>query len=469
MSLLSSQHRHVALALAEAGSVLRAGQYRTAVTRAAPAQKQSQSIGGVKRGRKEKWEKKMNQERAQRNRDIPKFTRYPESKLQIPKTKERPAILPEVFQPGSGHSLDLPLFGPSTLTAKSVGQATSFDTTQTNAAKVFGLPNKMHFEYRILSTPCSVIRDVTLKAIHTLDKAKGSSSKDHRIVLHGRAGSGKSFLLHQVVQYAQTQGWVVLYIPRAVTLVNSTNSYTYDIRTQTYLQPRASYLTLDKLYKANSALLSQLTLSRELVTEKLNIPAGTTLAEVAQAGIKDKSFTSGPVVLETVLKELETQTKFPVLVAVDDFQALFHNSAYKDPFFQAIRPHHLSLPRTFLEFASGQRTLANGVFIGALTESDTAYAVPLELKDALNLESRHPVSPYDKRDQVKLGYTEGLKGLKVPERMSTNEMAGLFSVWKDDMALTTDKYDELFMSKYVESDGNPRDFVWKGLLSTLSP
>jgi small subunit ribosomal protein S29 len=302
----------------------------------------------------------------------------------------------------------------------------------------------MHFEYRILSTPCSVIRDVTLKAIHTLDKAKGSSSKDHRIVLHGRAGSGKSFLLHQAVQYAQAQGWVVLYIPRAVTLVNSTNSYAYDIRTQTYLQPRASYLTLDKLYKANSALLSQLTLSRELVTEKLNIPAGTTLAEVAQAGIKDKSFTSGPVVLETVLKELETQTKFPVLVAVDDFQALFHNSAYKDPFFQAIRPHHLSLPRTFLEFASGQRTLANGVFMGALTESDTAYAVPLELKDALNLESRHPVSPYDKRDQVKLGYTEGLKGLKVPERMSTNEMAGLFSVWKDDMALTTGEFLSLF-------------------------
>ena len=70
MSLLSSKHRHVALALAEAGSELR-GQHRTAVTKAAPAQKQSQSIGGVKKGRKEKWEKKIAQERAHRARDVP--------------------------------------------------------------------------------------------------------------------------------------------------------------------------------------------------------------------------------------------------------------------------------------------------------------------------------------------------------------------------------------------------------------
>jgi hypothetical protein len=31
-----------------------------------------------------------------------------------------------------------------------------------------------------------------------------------------------------------------------------------------------------------------------------------------------------------------------------------------------------------------------------------------------------------------------------------------------------DTYDELFLSKYVESDGNARDFVWKGLLSNMS-
>ena len=32
-----------------------------------------------------------------------------------------------------------------------------------------------------------------------------------------------------------------------------------------------------------------------------------------------------------------------------------------------------------------------------------------------------------------------------------------------------DRYDELFLSKYVEADGNPRHFVHKGLLSTFAP
>ena len=33
--------------------------------------------------------------------------------------------------------------------------------------------------------------------------------------------------------------------------------------------------------------------------------------------------------------------------------------------------------------------------------------------------------------------------------------------------LASSLHDEIFMSKYVESVGNLRDFVWKGLLRTL--
>jgi small subunit ribosomal protein S29 len=34
---------------------------------------------------------------------------------------------------------------------------------------------------------------------------------------------------------------------------------------------------------------------------------------------------------------------------------------------------------------------------------------------------------------------------------------------------TIGAYDEMFLAKYVEADGNARDFVWKGLLSSLAP
>ncbi|KAJ3515554.1 hypothetical protein NMY22_g14427 [Coprinellus aureogranulatus] len=364
-------------------------------------------------------------------------------------------------------------------------------------------------EPHLSTTPQQLSR--SRKAVSTTHKRTPSSSGDSRMVLHGRAGAGKSYALHQAVQYAQSEGWVVIYVPRAVTLVNSTNSYIYDIRTQTYLQPNASYRLLNHVLGANASLLSKIPLKNSFVSEKLAVEAGEgkTLVDLAQAGIKDKSQQSAPLVLDALLKGLEEQKDVPVLVAVDDFQSLFHDSAYRDPFFQPIKPHHLSLPRTLLEYSSGSRVLSNGVFLGAVTESDTTYTVPVELEDAVGMteggKGRKMGSEYVKRDEVREGYVRGVKGVEVPERMSLGEMAGLFGVWKEDMALTTgelpfsfvfvafvsshffliprfpygirmdtderfpDKYDELFMSKYVESDGNPRDFVWKGLLATMAP
>jgi small subunit ribosomal protein S29 len=128
---------------------------------------------------------------------------------------------------------------------------------------------------------------------------------------------------------------------------------------------------------------------------------------------------------------------------------------------------------------------------------------------------RHPVSPYTKRSETLLQYAQGLapgegegegkkkgglQNLKVPEKFSVEEAQALFGVWKDDLALTNcrllsvptpaslfavllihvwfmfanqrrfiARYDESFMAKYVESDGNPRDFVWKGVLASYAP
>jgi len=147
-------------------------------------------------------------------------------------------------------------------------------------------------------------------------------------------------------------------------------------------------------------------------------------------------------------------SRHPVLLAVDDFQALFCRTAYRDPHFVPIRPYHLSIPRLIMEFASGQRAFvstsylqinsshlvllqAKGGFLGALTASSTTYPIPLVLQDALGLPSPGaPPSPYDKaRSRVLKGYTEGLQALRVPEQLSVPEAAALFEVWKKDQAL----------------------------------
>lgn len=43
----------------------------------------------------------------------------------------------------------------------------------------------------------------------------------------------------------------------------------------------------------------------------------------------------------------------PVLLAIDDLQALYGTSLCRDPEFNHIRALHLSMPRQILEYASG--------------------------------------------------------------------------------------------------------------------
>ena len=166
-------------------------------------------------------------------------------------------------------------------------------------------------------------------------------------------------------------------MPKAKNLVNSTTAYAYDLRTQTYLQPAFAYQTLQRMHTVNAHLLGQLQMQHDLVLEKQTVPAGTSISDLIQVAIKEKSKVHSPIILDTVMKELETQTLFvfllkverrafdtdllnndrtPVLFAVDDFQALYCKTEYRDPHFAPIKSFHLSMPRLIMDFASGKRS-----------------------------------------------------------------------------------------------------------------
>ncbi|KAF5386123.1 hypothetical protein D9615_002174 [Tricholomella constricta] len=371
-------------------------------------------------------------------------------------------LVDETFESEKRSVLNLPAFAP---TQSMIGKATEFPILENDPARIYGLPKKMLLEFRILSKPCSVIRSVTVKSVELLNKAKDTSSLDTRFVLTGRAGCGKSFLMLQLVEHSIMNDWIVLYIPRAKKLVDSTTPHEYDLRTRTYFQPAFSFQTLQRLQAANHSKLSALTTQKKHVFQKREVPLGTNLTDLIGVALKDPPL--APLILEAVMSELSTQTKSPVLFAVDDFQALYCRTAYRDPHFVAIRPYHLSVPRLIMDFASGKRAFAKGAFVGAITSSDTVYKLPLELRDALGLPHERFPTPYDKRSRALVEYTTGLKALHVPEQLSVTEAASLFEVWKDDKALVSTMHDEVFLSKYTESSGNARDFVWKGLLSTL--
>lgn len=127
----------------------------------------------------------------------------------------------------------------------------------------------------------------------------------------GRSGCGKSFLLLQAVQHCASQKWIVIYIPRTVGIVNSTTPYTYDIRTQTYLQPAFAFQTLQRMLTVNTEALNSVQLQEKLLLEKREVPAGTSVADLIGIAISERSRTvaQSPLILETVMRTLEKQTK----------------------------------------------------------------------------------------------------------------------------------------------------------------
>jgi small subunit ribosomal protein S29 len=90
--------------------------------------------------------------------------------------------------------------------------------------------------------------------------------------------------------------------------VNSSSTYTYDMRTQVYAQPTFARQTLLRFLTVNRRHLDGLVTSREVAVERRDLfPAGTPLVELINVGVKDQGV--APTVLDAVLAELGTQKK----------------------------------------------------------------------------------------------------------------------------------------------------------------
>ncbi|KAI0831871.1 mitochondrial ribosomal death-associated protein 3-domain-containing protein [Trametes gibbosa] len=371
-----------------------------------------------------------------------------------------------VFQSDQRISLQLPVFRPEALTPAAAGKAMSFPQEESKALKAYGLPTNILVDYMLLTKPCSIVREATVSVLDQLDSAAGTSSKDTRVVLTGKSGCGKSYLLLQAVQYSLQKEWINLYIPRAINLVNSSSPFVYDARTQTYNQPFFAQQLLKRFVDVNEALIRSLTVQGSYPLEERAVSIGAPLADLINIGVEMQSV--APVVLSALLDELAKQTKYPVLLAIDDFQALYCMSQYRDPFFRAIKAYHLTLPRTLLEFASGERSFARGAVLGALSTQNTTYRTPLELIESLGLQPTMPANPYVRREAELVEYAKGLKSFPVPERLTVDEAASLFDLWQQKKALHLPRGDEIFLAKYTEAGGNAREFVKKGLLQTVT-
>jgi small subunit ribosomal protein S29 len=142
------------------------------------------------------------------------------------------------------------------------------------------------------------------------------------------------------------------------------------------------------------------------------------------------------------------------------------------------------MPRLLLEYTSVRKQFHRGAIVGAISTSDKKFNTPLEVREAIGMQSEQPTSIWSKRVPEYVEYAKGLRGIQVPSALSLSEATCLFDLWKETgvfaggmsilifftsrvLKCHKEANDEMFLSKLSESNGNPRDFVWKGLLSSL--
>lgn len=287
----------------------------------------------------------------------------------------------------------------------------------------------------------------------------------------GKQGSGKSFALLQAVSQAAASDWIVLYIPSgastisacllaclplsslahslrdgstAIPLMDSSLPYAYSQEQQIFQQNSASASFLKSFLQANEAKLKDISVSDKPLSQ---------LVKDALA-MRDNESRG----LSMVLDALASQTSKPVLLAVDNAQALYRPTKYLSSDAQPylLDSTALSLPRALLDIAAGHKTFQRGAALFAASSSAALQSVSLDI----GLRLRQPAA-YEKRSELYEGLLlqGSMKPLDVSAKMDLEEAAGLAQMLHDARRMRTELTDAAFLDKYVASNGQIKKLV----------
>ena len=122
-------------------------------------------------------------------------------------------------------------------------------------------------------------------------------------------------------------------------------------------------------------------------------------------------------------------SRTPVLLAVDEAQALFMRSNYRSPHFDLLESYALSLPRLLLDYVSGRKSFDRGAVLTAISLSTPQHAPPKEIYAAIPELANAPiVTPYDKVDAHHVEAARGLEVFSVGDRLDLQEARGILDL-----------------------------------------
>lgn len=212
---------------------------------------------------------------------------------------------------------------------------------------------------------------------------------------------------------------------------------------------------LSQISKANATVLSSIEVTQQH-TLPIPIPPKTTLARLAELGARDPEI-SWPI-FKALWSELTAPGRPPVLMTVDSLSHIMRESDYRNPEFELIHSHDLTLVNHFINYFSGSAELPNGgAFIGAMSRShapaskalDLAIGQKTDVQDGKQPRAKDPFTKYDERvfSSLQKASLMRLNGLSKEEAM------GLMEYWAAS-GLLRSKVDEKTVTEKWALSGN---------------
>ncbi|EQC29553.1 hypothetical protein SDRG_12802 [Saprolegnia diclina VS20] len=203
-------------------------------------------------------------------------------------------------------------------------------------------------------------------------------------VLDGERGTGKSVALLQIVNFARENGWIVLFAPHV-------RAWCYDapyVTKSAHIQGKydidvVAMDVLKQLIQSHGHQLAELSLSADYgdkyyphtfekkpkSTSEYD-KASLTLLDMAENGLKDDLLSCAALV--DLRAELAKVTKFPVLIAIDEYNTLFEKTVFGYEGHN-VAPRDISFIHALADVDETghreDRSLANGLFVAATTKN----------------------------------------------------------------------------------------------------
>ncbi|KAM5351693.1 hypothetical protein ACJ41O_004416 [Fusarium nematophilum] len=305
-----------------------------------------------------------------------------------------------------------------------------------SAGKVFAIPDHVVDHLRALEAfkttqswnlfrrPHMLLRKETVELMKKLE-ASAESKEALKCVLTGSKLSGKSMAMLQAMAYALLNNWVVFHIPEGQDLTNGNTEYSPipDTEPVQFSQPVYCLKMIQSLYRANRAVLEKLQLQKDW-SKFTSLKQGATLADLALSA-KEAEY-AWPTLL-ALWTELTLPGRPPVLFALDGLAHINKISDYRDPAFNQVHAHELTLVRLFVDALSGKTPLPNGGAVIAATSENNSHHHPSQELVLSQLEAGQAGREVPKPDPYERKYDE-----RVYEALKNSWVLRLEGVTKDE-------------------------------------